>query len=139
MRLLTLLLTALALALVACGGDDEETTPAPAATTEETTEDTGTTGGASGALTLKADEQELKFDKDELTAPAGTVTIKMENPSATPHNVGIKGGDVSELGEVVTKGGTSEVSADLEAGTYTFYCSVAGHEAGGMKGTLTVE
>ena len=27
----------------------------------------------------------------------------------------------------------------LEAGTYTFYCSVPGHEQGGMTGTLTVK
>ena len=37
------------------------------------------------------------------------------------------------------KGGTSKVSVNLKPGTYTFYCSVPGHEAGGMKGTLTVK
>ena len=36
-------------------------------------------------------------------------------------------------------GGTSTIDiANLKAGTYTFYCSVPGHEAAGMKGTLTV-
>jgi uncharacterized cupredoxin-like copper-binding protein len=30
------------------------------------------------------------------------------------------------------------VRATVKSGTYTFYCSVPGHEAGGMKGTLTV-
>ena len=137
MRLLTLLLTTLALALAACGGDDGEE---PATTTETPAADTAEEPTAAGGeLTLAADEQQLAFDKDTLTAEAGSVTIAMENPASIPHNVGIKGGDINEVGEVVNKGGTSKVTVDLEPGTYTFYCSVAGHEAAGMKGTLTVE
>jgi uncharacterized cupredoxin-like copper-binding protein len=31
------------------------------------------------------------------------------------------------------------VSADLKPGTYTFLCTVDGHAAAGMKGTLTVQ
>ena len=42
-------------------------------------------------------------------------------------------------GAVVGQGGTSTVTAKLKPGTYTFYCSVDGHEAAGMKGTLTVK
>lgn len=148
MRLLTVLLTALALGLAACGGDDDE--PAPGATSETPAQpaetepapsenEAGGGGGGSGELTLSADEQQLAFDKDALTASAGSVTITMENPSSIPHNVAIKGDGVDEKGEVVQKGGTSTVTAELEAGSYTFYCSVGGHEAAGMKGTLTVE
>ena len=35
--------------------------------------------------------------------------------------------------------GTSRVRASLKPGKYEFYCSVPGHEDGGMKGTLTVK
>ena len=43
------------------------------------------------------------------------------------------------LGKIVGKGRKSVVSfANLPPGRYTFFCSVFGHEAGGMKGTLTV-
>jgi uncharacterized cupredoxin-like copper-binding protein len=38
----------------------------------------------------------------------------------------------------VQGGKTSTVTADLKAGTYKFYCSVDGHRAAGMEGTLTV-
>jgi len=31
------------------------------------------------------------------------------------------------------------VTLTLKPGTYTFYCSVDGHEAAGMKGTLTIK
>jgi cytochrome c oxidase subunit 2 len=102
-------------------------------------EETVPSGGtASGALEISADETALAFDTDELTAGAGAVTISMANPSTIPHNVAIKGNGVAEEGEVVGSGGTSTVTADLAAGTYTFFCSVPGHEAGGMTGTLTV-
>ena len=40
---------------------------------------------------------------------------------------------------MVQNGGTSTISQNLKPGTYTFYCSVDGHEAAGMKGTLTVK
>ena len=39
----------------------------------------------------------------------------------------------------ISDGGTSTVTENLKPGTYTFYCSVDGHEAAGMKGTLTVK
>jgi plastocyanin len=96
-------------------------------------------GGGTGELTLAADPGgDLSYDKQELETPAGEVTITMDNPSSVPHNVSIEGSGVDEEGETVEQGGVSEVSAQLEAGEYTFYCSVAGHREGGMEGTLTV-
>jgi plastocyanin len=101
----------------------EETAPAP----------------GPGALQLAADPSgQLKFDKTALQAKAGTVTIAMKNPSPLDHNVSIEGKGVEEKGNVVKDGGTSTVKAQLKPGRYTFYCSVDGHEAAGMKGTLTV-
>jgi cytochrome c oxidase subunit 2 len=92
-----------------------------------------------GALEISAAaDGSLAYDVTELEAEAGTVTITMANPSAVPHNVAIKGNGVDVKGEVVVQGGTSTASAELEPGTYTFYCSVPGHEAAGMKGTLVV-
>jgi plastocyanin len=133
-RLLGIALVALALAVAGCGGDDDEDEeaappPPPAAT--------GGTGGT--RLMNPADAGgELAFQKDELTAPAGDVTLVMENPSSLEHNIAVKGDGIDEKGPVVGEGGTSEVTVTLEEGEYTFYCSVPGHEAGGMEGTLTV-
>jgi plastocyanin len=106
---------------------------------EEEGEEAEAAEGGEGALTLAADSGgDLSFDRQSLEAPAGEVTIRMENPSSLPHNVSIEGDGVDEEGETVQQGGTSEVSAQLRAGEYTFYCSVPGHQEGGMEGTLTV-
>jgi plastocyanin len=106
---------------------------------EEEGEEAEAAEGGEGALTLAADAGgDLSFDRQTLETPAGEVTIRMENPSSLPHNVSIEGDGVDEEGETVEEGGTSEVSAELSAGEYTFYCSVAGHREGGMEGTLTV-
>jgi plastocyanin len=117
-------------AAVGCGGSSSNNTGTGA---------TGSSGGGGGTqLALAADPSALKFDKSQLNAPAGKVTITMTNPSPLQHDVSIKGG-VNVQGNVVGQGGKSVASADLKPGQYTFYCSVDGHEAAGMTGTLTIK
>jgi plastocyanin len=88
---------------------------------------------------LTASKTELKFSTKKISAKAGKVTLKMTNLSTTiPHSIAIRGKGVDKKGAVVTDG-VSTVSAKLKKGKYTFYCTVGGHEAAGMKGTLTVK
>ena len=126
----------LALALAGCGGDDESSSSS-----------SGSGGGSSSTpaagsgetLQLAAPEDgSLKFDKAKLDAKAGAVTIDFDNPSTTPHAVEIEGNGVEEASDTVTSSKTS-VTADLKAGTYTFYCPVGNHRQEGMEGTLTVK
>ena len=78
------------------------------------------------------------FTKTTATASAGTVELQSMNPQSVSHDISIKGNGVDEHGNLVSNGDVSTVTVDLKAGTYTFYCSVPGHEQAGMKGTLTV-
>jgi plastocyanin len=83
----------------------------------------------------------LAYDVKTLTAPAGPVRLVLTNRSDLGHNVAVRGPKLPRprLGKVVGRGKRSVISfANLPAGRYTFYCSVFGHEAGGMKGALTV-
>jgi plastocyanin len=108
--------------------------------TAPTTTGAATTAAAGRETTLEnpADPRELRFSKSTLEAPAGTVTLVMENPSALEHNIAVRGEGLDEKGEVVGQGEESTVTVELEPGEYEFYCSVPGHEPAGMKGTLTV-
>ena len=93
-----------------------------------------------GKLQIDADPNgQLKFLASSASATAGQVTINMKNASSVPHDIAIKGNGVTQVGKVVQNGGTSTVGSSLKPGSYTFYCSVDGHEAAGMKGTLTVK
>jgi mono/diheme cytochrome c family protein len=102
-------------------------------------------GGPSG--TAKADAKnvvdiptdpsgQLAYKFKNATAKTGKVTVESRNDASVPHNIAIKGGP---SGPVVQGGGTSKITADLKAGSYTFYCAVPGHEQAGMKGTLTIK
>jgi plastocyanin len=136
-----LIAAALAAAVLAgCGGDDDEETAATPAPTEEATQEAAAGGGGGETLAFSAPaDGSLKFDQGDVTAKAGKVTVTFDNPSSVPHAVEIEGGGVEEVTETVTGGEAPPITVDLKPGTYEFYCPVGGHEAAGMKGTLTVE
>jgi plastocyanin len=136
--ILALLLAAGVLLAAGCGDDDDDDGGGGggAASTPEATEDSS--GGGEG-LTLTADPGgAISWEPGELSAPAGSVTIKLVNESDTPHAVEVEGNGVEEESETVT-GGETELTVDLEAGEYTYYCPVGQHRQQGMEGTLTVE
>ena len=128
-----LALALLPLSLAACGGGGG------GGNAGGTTQAGGSSSGGGQKLTLQADKSALAFSTNSLEANAGKVTIAMTNPSSTAHDIAIKGNGVDETGPTVSNGDTSTVTANLKPGTYTFFCSVDGHEAAGMKGTLTVK
>jgi plastocyanin len=146
---LTLAAAALALGLTACGGSSgSSSSSAPASATSSTPASTSTaasapaTSTASGSVAIAADPSgALKFTKSSLTAKAGTVTISFTNASPLAHNLTVQQGTSgSVVGATPTfMGGTKTLKLTLKAGTYTFYCSVPGHRAAGMQGTLTVQ
>ena len=91
-----------------------------------------------GQLEIPADESgALAFQFGKAEAPAGQVELSMPNPASIPHNIALE--DPPEEGEVVNQGGTSTISVRLQAGEYTYLCTVPGHAEGGMVGTLTVK
>jgi plastocyanin len=143
-----------AAALAACGSTNTASTAATADSSSQAqsptaTKPTATTGspapssspaaGPATSLKLAADSDgELGYNTKQLTAKAGRVTITMTNMSPIEHNVTLARGS-TVLGATPTfQGGSKSLTLNLKPGTYSFYCSVPGHRAAGMEGTLTV-
>ena len=115
-------------------------TPIGAASSGATGASTPPSSSSGGALALAANPSgQLAYDTKTLTAASGNVTIDFTNKSPLPHNVTIANAGGKVLGATPTfTGGEKTLKLNLPPGTYTFYCSVPGHEQAGMKGTLTV-
>jgi uncharacterized cupredoxin-like copper-binding protein len=132
-----------ALAALAAGCGDSGYGNSDATSSGSATPPASTSAKTSGrTLKLAADEDGgLYFNRRQLAAPSGTVTIVMDNPKTTgkPHGIAVDGNGVDKDGPTVKPGQTSTVAVALKPGRYTFYCPVAGHRAGGMKGTLTIK
>ena len=79
---------------------------------------------------------ELKFTLAKKTVPRGTVTFKVTNKGSLSHDFKIKGKKTVRL--LPGKTATLKVSF-AKAGKFGYLCTVPGHAAGGMKGTLTVK
>ena len=122
-----LLIGVLAAALAACSS----TSASPAA--------------SSAAAPVDPDAIELSvmdfmLDQPDLEVTGPTVTLIVTNEGPTPHNVAVR----TEAGEVLmttadlSRGETETITAELPPGDYITFCSLAGHESLGIKGTLTV-
>jgi plastocyanin len=124
------------------GGSDAEEAEEEGATGSDEEEPVGGTEGSASASTtlqLAASPTDLAFDKTELEAKAGKVTIDFDNPAPIPHNVVIEEDGKELAGFEPIAEGEESVSADLEPGTYTFLCTVPGHAEAGMEGSLVVK
>jgi plastocyanin len=96
-----------------------------------------------GKLEIDADPSgQLAYVTKQASAKPGPVTVTMKNAASIGHNIAVQqgtSGAVLSAGPVVQSGGTSSVKVTLKPGTYTYFCQVPGHRAGGMLGTLTVK
>ena len=148
MHKMTALATSAALLLFglgACGGSSTPTrsvSSTPATAPSAPASSTSTSGGQTVTfLPVSADPGgDLKFTKTSLNAKAGKVKIQFTNASPLAHNLTIQqGSNGPVIGATPTfHGAIKTLAVNLKPGTYTFYCSVPGHRAAGMHGTLTV-
>lgn len=147
LKLMVIPLAIGALVFAGCGSDDSSSDNESTDTTTQSQPagNTGDTGAAAGGtaqvLNLAADPSgALAYDTTELSAKPGDVTLDFVNESPVGHDVVVEDSQGKEVGatDVIT-GQSTTTEFTVKPGDYTFYCSLPGHEAAGMKGTLTVK
>jgi uncharacterized cupredoxin-like copper-binding protein len=117
MRRFLLVLTVL---LAGCGSDEAQDS-----------------GGPAEAVQLVA--KEYSFDPQSLTVDkTGKVTFRVKNEGGTAHALEVEGKGVEEETESIEPGESGELTVQLAAGEYEFYCPIGNHREMGMEGTLVV-
>ncbi|HWB23205.1 MAG TPA: cupredoxin domain-containing protein [Gaiellaceae bacterium] len=78
---------------------------------------------------------EFHFALSKTSVPHGAVTFKFTNKGALPHDFSING---KKTPVINPKASATLTVTFAKAGSYPYLCTVPGHAAGGMKGTLKV-
>jgi len=78
---------------------------------------------------------EFSFTLSKKTVPHGIVTFKVTNKGILPHDFKVGGRKTALISP--GKSATLRVTF-LKAGKYPYLCTVTGHAAAGMRGTLKV-
>lgn len=90
------------------------------------------THAAGTAVTVTATEFHFKLSKTSV--PAGSVTFTVKNAGKVSHDFKIGGKKTS----LISPGKSAKLTVTLKKGKQAYLCTVPGHAAAGMKGTLTV-
>jgi uncharacterized cupredoxin-like copper-binding protein len=93
--------------------------------------------GDGGTFAMNAGD--FYFDDFEGEVAEGDIQIVLNNEAAGTHNIVFIGANEGSDPKVEANGGTeAEGVVNLFAGDYTFYCSIAGHRAAGMEGSVSI-
>jgi plastocyanin len=101
----------------------------------------GSSGTAQPAGSFKVTMTEFKFNPSAITVKPGTTTFFLVNQGSVAHDMVIEtqSGQRVAGSELVQAGAEATFTAsNLAAGSYLIVCTQPGHEAAGMKGTLSV-
>ena len=141
-KLLALFPLALAgIALVACGSSNNNNSSTTATSTSSGAAAGGGGGGGGPTISISSDPSgALKFNTASLSAKAGSDTFAFTNDAPLAHDFTIETPSGQKVAATpIFSGGTKSTTATLKPGTYKFLCTVPGHAAAGMQGTLTVK
>ncbi|HEY7179482.1 MAG TPA: cupredoxin domain-containing protein [Gaiella sp.] len=96
----------------------------------------GTTAHKATTITVTAGKPtEFHFTLSKSSAPKGSVTFKIVNKGKLAHDFKIAG----KKSKMVQPGKSTTLKVTLKSGKMTYQCTVPGHAAAGMKGTLKVK
>jgi uncharacterized cupredoxin-like copper-binding protein len=119
--------------LASCGAGSARGNAAPA-----TPPAASSAGAPAGAQTVRVVSKNFSFSLDAARIGAGPVTFVLQNDGPAPHDFAIRGNGVNQKTSVIERGQTATLTVDLKPGTYTYICTIPGHDHLGMAGTFTV-
>jgi uncharacterized cupredoxin-like copper-binding protein len=90
------------------------------------------TNASTTAVAVTASE--FKFTLSKTSVPSGEIVFTVVNNGKLAHNFWIDG----KTTPLVQPGASATLRVTLDPGTFTYICTVPGHAAAGMKGSLTV-
>ena len=102
----------------------------------------GSGGAAQPAGSIKVTMTEFAFSPSTISVPSGKVVFFLVNTGTVSHDMILRdssGQRVSGAASELVSAGDSFVFtvSNLPAGSYSYFCDQLGHEASGMKGTIT--
>lgn len=97
---------------------------------------TGTTAAKATTITVTAGTPtEFHFTLSKKSVAKGSVTFKITNKGKLAHDFKIAG----KKSPMIQPGKSTTLKVTLKSGKLKYQCTVPGHAAAGMRGTLTVK
>lgn len=91
-----------------------------------------------GGPVVNVTAKEFSYTLDTQQTSAGRIEFIVQNNGFMPHDFAIQGNGAEYKTPMIEPGESARLSVELEAGTYTYICTIPGHEQLGMRGTLNV-
>ena len=124
-----------ALVMGACAAEEPSTSSQP--TQQPAPEGDAAAEATSSPRPAEFVAVDFDFPETPTELPSGQVEFELVNDGGVVHNITIEELD-DTLVVTAQPGQTNGGTVDLTPGTYTYYCSISGHRALGMEGTITV-
>jgi plastocyanin len=103
--------------------------------------ETGSAGTVPANPNLRVIAEDIKFDQETYSVPAGEVRIAYDSNGQQVHSMVFQdatGENIPDFRLQVAPGKEVGGTLNLAAGSYTMICDIPGHEAAGMVATVTV-
>jgi uncharacterized cupredoxin-like copper-binding protein len=118
-----------------CGGDDTTGVSPPPPVADAAVSDTGS---VLQTITITETEYHLEPSAVTLNAP-GLYMFHVENRGTIVHSFSIRDGVSNTLVNNLNPNDNGDLMVSLQAGMYTMFCPIPGHEQLGMVGTIMVK
>lgn len=94
--------------------------------------------GEGSSSTVNVIVEDFSISLDPPQAEAGRITFVVKNNGSVQHDFAILSKGVEQKTPMIEAGKTASLTVGLEPGSYTYICTVPGHERLGMSGTFTI-